>query len=221
MFSCYLHLEIRPFALLLAKFLKILKGIIHLVRRQNFTEFTGKPLYQRLFLNKVAAQKETLVQVCKYYKISKNSFFDRKPPVDIMGSIYIETKYLLNAIFTELVGKLVPDPFIKNRNLFSCYLHLEIRPFALLLTKFLKILKGIIHLVRRQNFTEFTGKPLYQRLFLNKVAAQKETLVQVCKYYKISKNSFFDRKPPVDIMGSIYIETKYLLNAIFTEKYLL
>ena len=115
------------------------------------------------------------------------------------------------------------------RALFSCYLHLEIRPFALLLIKFLKILKGKIFknfkryysFSTKAKFYRIHRKTLYQRLFLNKVAAQKETLVQVCKYYKIFKNSFFDRKPPVDIMGSIYIETKYLLNAIFTEKYLL
>ena len=66
---------------------------------RNFAKLTGKHLCQSLFLNKVAGQrpateacnfvnKETLAQVfsCEFYKISKNTFSYRKPPVAASAS---------------------------------------------------------------------------------------------------------------------------------------
>ena len=49
------------------------KGVL-----RNFTKFTGKHLRQSLFFN-----KETLAHVfsCEFCEISKNTFFDRTPPV--------------------------------------------------------------------------------------------------------------------------------------------
>ena len=60
------------------------KGVL-----RNFAKFTGKHLCQSLFFNKVAdlacnfIKKETLAQVfsCEFYKISKNTFSYRTPPV--------------------------------------------------------------------------------------------------------------------------------------------
>ena len=55
-----------------------------------FAKFTRKPLYQSLFLNKVAGlrpatlfKKEALAQMfsCDFCEISKKSFFYRTPPV--------------------------------------------------------------------------------------------------------------------------------------------
>ena len=56
---------------------------------RNFSKFTGKHLYQRLFLNKVAdlacnfIKKESLAQVFsgEFCEISKNIFFYRTPHV--------------------------------------------------------------------------------------------------------------------------------------------
>ena len=50
------------------------KGVL-----RNFTKFTGKQLYQSLFLIKLQAfiLKKTLARVfsCEFYEISKNNFF--------------------------------------------------------------------------------------------------------------------------------------------------
>ena len=60
------------------------KGVL-----RNFAKFTGKHLYQILFLNKVAGlacnfiKKESLAQVlsCEFCEFSKNTFFYRTPQV--------------------------------------------------------------------------------------------------------------------------------------------
>ena len=58
------------------------KGVL-----RNFANFTGKHLYQSLFLNKVAAcnfiKKQGLAQVffCELCKISENTFSYETPPV--------------------------------------------------------------------------------------------------------------------------------------------
>ena len=59
---------------------------------KNFSKFTRKHLYQGLFFNKVAGLRpatllKTLAQVfsCEFWKISKNTFFYKTPPVGASG----------------------------------------------------------------------------------------------------------------------------------------
>ena len=59
---------------------------------KNFSKFTRKHLYQGLFFNKVAGLRpatllKTLAQVfsCEFWKISKNTFFYKTPPVAASG----------------------------------------------------------------------------------------------------------------------------------------
>ena len=59
---------------------------------KNFSKFTRKHLYQGLFFNKVAGLRpatllKTLAQVfsCEFWKISKNAFFYKTPPVAASG----------------------------------------------------------------------------------------------------------------------------------------
>ena len=47
----------------------------------NFAKFTGKHLYQRLFLLKLQAQ----VSSCEFCKISRNTYSYRTPPVIASG----------------------------------------------------------------------------------------------------------------------------------------
>ena len=60
---------------------------------KNFAKFTGKHLHQSHFI-----KKETLAQVfsCEFYKIFKNTFFYRTPPVAASASS------MLNVLFTVL-----------------------------------------------------------------------------------------------------------------------
>ena len=58
---------------------------------RNFVKFTGKHLYQSLYVNKEACNFNkitTLSQVfsCEFYEISKNTFSYRTPPVAVFGS---------------------------------------------------------------------------------------------------------------------------------------
>ena len=54
------------------------KGVL-----RNFAKFTGKPLCQSLFFNKVPSKKGTLAQVfsCEFCEISKDTFSYKTPPV--------------------------------------------------------------------------------------------------------------------------------------------
>ena len=54
---------------------------------------------QSVFLNKIAAEKETLAQVfsCEYWEIFKNTFFYRTPPLAASGKI--RTKSLKSTKF--------------------------------------------------------------------------------------------------------------------------
>ena len=56
------------------------KGVL-----RSFVKFTGKHLRQSLFFKRVAVKKEILALVfsCEFCEISKNSFFDRTPPVAV------------------------------------------------------------------------------------------------------------------------------------------
>ena len=59
---------------------------------RNFAKFTGKQLYQSLFLNKVAYPGLTQVFSCEFCEISKNTFFHKTPLVaasKVLGIIYI------------------------------------------------------------------------------------------------------------------------------------
>ena len=61
---------------------------------RNFTKFTGKHLYQRLFFNK----EESLAQVfsCEFCEISMNSFFYRTP--QLAGSKIIVLKKIKDSL---------------------------------------------------------------------------------------------------------------------------
>ena len=75
------------------------KGVL-----RYFAKFTGKHLYQSLFINKVAGltcnfiKKESLAQVfsCEFCKISKNTFFYRTPQV--AASIIIVFKKMRDSL---------------------------------------------------------------------------------------------------------------------------
>ena len=75
------------------------KGVL-----RNFAKFTGKHLYQSLFVNKVAGltcnfiKKESLAQVfsCEFCKIFKNTFFYRTPQV--AASIIIVFKKMRDSL---------------------------------------------------------------------------------------------------------------------------
>ena len=61
---------------------------------KSLAKFTGKPVCQSLFFDKVATENKTPAQAfsCEYCKIVKNSFFYRIPPV--VASCKIRTKSL-------------------------------------------------------------------------------------------------------------------------------
>ena len=75
---------------------------------KNFAKFTGKHLYQSLFLNKVA-EKETLTQVfpCEFYKIFKNIFLYSKPPVatSSISWLHIQNLHYVKIYFSKILIK--------------------------------------------------------------------------------------------------------------------
>ena len=78
-----------------------------------------------------------------------------------------------------------------------------------------------------RNFAKFMGKRLCQSLFFNKAAGlrsetliKKETLTQVLSYefYKISRNNFFYRTPPVAASVECRIATPFPRSGLFQIK---
>ena len=155
---------------------------------KKFAKFTGKHLYQSLFLINFQVEVFHLLQKRLWHLFFIVNF------AKFLGTPYrtplhdcSSTDTLIMNLFNLEWGSRQRHPNLK-RGIFRSR-RLEV---------FFK--KGAL-----RNFAKFTGKHLCQSLFFNKVAGQ-ETLAQVisCEFCEISKNTFSYRTTPV--AASVYFD---------------